>query len=82
MFDSLSIIRNPVSEEDHVVYLLASLPDSYNTLVTVLQASKDIPKMKVTAEHWLCEEKKLMERADTSLYMCGKGYEFKAGLKR
>jgi hypothetical protein len=35
-FESLSIVDAPVSEEDRVVYLLASLPDSYNMIVTAL----------------------------------------------
>jgi len=41
MFDALSVIGDPVSDEDHVVYLLASLPDSYNMLVTTLEATSN-----------------------------------------
>ena len=37
--DELSAIGENISEEDRVVYLLASLPKSYSTLVTVLEAS-------------------------------------------
>ena len=36
--DELSAIGDPVNEEDRVVYLLASLPESYNVLVTALEA--------------------------------------------
>ena len=36
--DDLSAIGDPVNEEDRVVYLLASLPESYNVLVTAMEA--------------------------------------------
>ena len=41
--EALSVIGDPVSEEDCVVHLLASLPDSFNTLVTALEANADVP---------------------------------------
>ena len=37
VLDELSIVDVPVEEEDRVVYLLASLPDSYSMLVTAHQ---------------------------------------------
>lgn len=40
LLDELSIIDVPVKEEDRVVYLLASLPDQYDMLVTALEASR------------------------------------------
>ena len=43
IFESLSVVGDPVSDEDRVVYLLASLPDSYNMLVTALEANQDVP---------------------------------------
>ena len=46
IFNELSVIGDPISEEDRVVYLLASLPDSYNTLVTALKANQDVPQAK------------------------------------
>ena len=66
IFDSLSVIGDPVSEEDRVVHLLVSLPDSYNVLVTALEASESVPKMEVVTERLLHEERKLKERTDTS----------------
>ena len=39
VFNSLSIVGDPISEEDQVVYLLASIPESYSMLVTALEAS-------------------------------------------
>ena len=47
IFNGLSVIVNPIAEEDRVVQLLASLPDSYIILVTALEANEDVPKMKV-----------------------------------
>ena len=66
IFDSLSVVGDPVSDEDRVVHLLASLPDSYNVLVTALEASEDVPKMEVVTERLLHEEQKLKDRAGTS----------------
>ena len=36
IFDELSVIGDHISEEDRVVYLLASLPESYSMLVIAL----------------------------------------------
>ncbi len=38
VFEELSIIGDVVTEEDRVVHLLASLPDSFNVIVTALEA--------------------------------------------
>ena len=37
IFKELAVIGNAISEEDRVVHLLASLPDSYNVQVTALE---------------------------------------------
>ena len=50
VLDELSIVDEPVQEEDRVVYLLVSLPDSYSMLVTALEANADIPKLEVVTE--------------------------------
>ena len=47
-----------IEEEDRVVYLLASLPDSFNTLVTALEASEEVPKMEIVTERLLHAERK------------------------
>ena len=39
--DKLSSIGAPISEEDQVVTLLGSLPPSFSTVVTVLEARVD-----------------------------------------
>ena len=44
-FEELAVIGDPVSEEDRVVHLLASLPESFDMLVTALEAQSDnVPK--------------------------------------
>ena len=43
LFNDLAVIGEDTSEEDRVVYLLASLPDSFNTLVTALEANETVP---------------------------------------
>ena len=63
IFDELAVIGNPVEEEeDRVVHLLASLPESYNVLVTVLEANSEVPKMEVVTERLLHEERKQKEK--------------------
>ena len=64
IFEALSVIGDPVSEEDHVVHLLASLPDSFNMLVTALEANADVPGMEVDMERLLHEERKIRSRND------------------
>ena len=64
-FESLSVIGDPVSEEDRVVYLLASLPESFSMLVTAFEANAEIPKMEVVTERLLSEERKMKERGES-----------------
>ena len=45
-FEALAVIGDPVSKEDHVVHLLASFPESFNMLVTRLEANPEIPDGK------------------------------------
>ena len=62
IFDALSVIGDPVSEEDRVVHLLASLPESYSMLVTALEANAEVPKMEHVTERLLHKEQKLKDR--------------------
>lgn len=64
IFEGLSVIGDPILEEDRVVHLLASLPDSYNMQVTAFEANVEVPKFEVVTERLLHEERKLKERAD------------------
>ena len=60
--DEMSAISETVSEEDRVVYLLASLPESYNVLVTALEANADVPSLAVVRERLLHEESKMKSK--------------------
>ena len=62
LFDSLAVAGETVSEEDRVVYLLASLPKSYNMLVTALEAGADVPRLEVVTERILHQERKLKDK--------------------
>ena len=59
--DELSVIGEPMNEEDRVVDLLMSLPESYNLLVTSLEANMEIPSLEVVIEHLLHHEAKLKQ---------------------
>lgn len=61
IFKELAVI---VKEEDQVVYLLASLPESYDMLVTALEANADVPQIDVVTERLLHEERKQRDRED------------------
>ena len=63
-FEALAVIGDPVSEEDRVVHLLASLPESFNMLVTALEASSEVPKMETVTERLLHEERKVKGREE------------------
>ena len=67
IFNELSTIGDNVDDEDRVVYLLASLPDSYEMLVTALEANTDVPSMETVIERLLHEEQKLKDKNQGSL---------------
>ena len=62
IFNELAAIDDPITEEDRVVHLLASLPESYDILVTALEASVEVPKMEIVTERLLHEERKIKEK--------------------
>ena len=62
IFEELSVIGDPIEEEDRVVHLLASLPPSYDMLVTALEACADVPKLELVTERLLNEERKMKEK--------------------
>ena len=45
IFEECSVIGGSIDEEDRVVHLLTSLPDSYDMLMTALEASQDVSKL-------------------------------------
>ena len=60
-FDELSVIGDSLYEEDRVVHL-ASLPKSYDMLVTALEASQDVPKWALVTERLRYEEIEMREK--------------------
>ena len=63
VFAALAVIGDPVTEEDQVVYLLASLPASYDMLVTALEAqSETVPRWELVTERLRHEEQKQNEK--------------------
>ena len=50
IYEDLSVIGVLLDETEQVIYLLSSLPESYNTLVTALEANEDIPKIEMVTE--------------------------------
>lgn len=59
--NKLAAIKAPVGEEDQVVTLLGSLPESYATLVTALEAHGDKLTLQYVSNALLNEEQKRME---------------------
>ena len=66
IFNELSVIGAEMDEEDKVVHLLASLPSTYDTLVTALEANATVPSMEVVTERLLHEERKHKDRDCTT----------------
>ena len=62
IFDELAVIGHPVEEEDKVVQILTSLPESYDMLVTAFEATAEVPKLAVVTERLLNEERKIKEK--------------------
>ena len=60
--DELSAIGETVGEEDRVVYLLASLLESYSVLVTALEANADVPSLAIVREKLLQEKTKMKSK--------------------
>ena len=62
IFEELSVISDSIDEEDRIVHLLVSLPDSYDMLVTTLKASQNVPKGILVTERLLYEETKIRKK--------------------
>ena len=61
MFNELAIIGNNISDEDRVVCLLASLLESFDVLVTGVEANSTVPEMETVVKRLQHEERKLNE---------------------
>ena len=73
IFEELAVVANPIEEEQQVVNLLASLPESYSILVTALEANPEVPKMEVVMERLLHEERKQKDEDGPSKSLFGSG---------
>ena len=60
LFSALAEIDSPLSDEDKVVYMLASSPESFGVLLTALEACSEVQKMDVVIERLLHEEQKML----------------------
>jgi hypothetical protein len=60
--DKLAAIKAPISEEDQVVTLLGSLPDSYSTVVTALEAQTGDLSLDFVHQALINEEQKRKEQ--------------------
>lgn len=71
--DKLAAIKANISEEDQVVTLLGSLPDSYSTVVTALEARGDDISLEFVIQTLLNEEQKREQRSLASTGVSGSG---------
>ena len=67
IFDELSITGDPLDEENQVVHLLASLSESYDMFVTVLEASPEVPKLEIVTERLLHKETKQRDKESSTI---------------
>ena len=67
LFNELTAVGDVISEEDRVVYLLASLPDSFGALVTAFEANKEVPSLEIVTERLLHTERKQKKKTYTDL---------------
>ena len=70
IFNELAVIGDAIEENDRVVYLLASLPESYDVLVTALEANEAVLKMETVIERLIYEEHKLEDCGVASRTSC------------
>ena len=71
-FDSLAVLEDPVSEKKQVMFILASLPESFQTIVTALAAStEDVPSLADVKEKLRSEELRQKQ--------AGPGHEYDQG---
>ena len=62
IFEELCIIGDIIEEEDQVIYLLASQSDSFNMLVTALEANAKVPRWEIVTERLIYEETKIKQK--------------------
>ena len=70
LFNEMAIVGDAIDEEDRVVYLLASLPDSLNTLVTALEV---VTEWLLHAERKQKEKKSVDSSGEKAMALTIKG---------
>ena len=65
-FEELAVIGYPIEEEDKVVHLLTSLPDSFDMLRTALESTAEVPTLDVVTERLVHEDRKIRESKRSS----------------
>ena len=65
-FNELSVVGDNITADDRVVYLLASLPESFDTLVTAMESNSTVPQMDTVIERLIHEERKMKDRQVSS----------------
>ena len=66
LFAEMAVVGDSVEKEDFVINLLASLPDSYSTLVTTLEALEQVPTWESVTERLIHSDSKQQTRATDS----------------
>ena len=61
IFDDLLVIEDQISEESRVVNLLTNPPNSYNMLLTDLEAKPEVPKIEVALSNCFMKNGVLMQ---------------------
>ena len=72
LFAEMAVVGDSVEEEDRVINLLVSLPYSYSTLVTTLEALDQVPPWKSVTERLLHADIKRQTRATDSTALFSK----------
>ena len=66
IFEGLTVIGDPVSDEDRVVHLLASLPDPFNMFVTALEANLGYQKWRLSLNTYVLHEEQKLKNWEES----------------
>ena len=66
IFNDLTVIGAPLDDADKVVHLLDSLSESYDTVVTAIEANEKVPTMEVVIDQLTNKEKKVKEHESSS----------------
>jgi len=65
-YSSLAAIGEPLDNDDKVFYLLCSLPESFDMVVTTIENCEKLPDFQVVLQKLLAHEKKIEERKNDS----------------